>query len=165
MVDKLGLNFGSSATSARTSKDLLQHTPFDFGDATAVTGTDTAVTTDTTTRAHTDRAVPCDVTSARDLSKQAHGQHDDTDRLGSRLRGASSRLDDSRTTLLTGSISAGGHFDGGCSRDFERTDLAASLAGSSGLQTAATTEEEFTAADKQGGKSTAAVTGTKLTAV
>ena len=78
MVDKLGLNFGSSATSARTSKDLLQHTPVDFGGATAVTGTDTAVTADTTTRAHTNRAVPCDVTSARDLSEQTHrdGQHD-----------------------------------------------------------------------------------------
>ena len=53
--------------------------------------------------------------------------------------------------MLTDGISAGAHFDGGCGRDFERTDLAGDLAGSGGLQTAATTEEEFTAADRQGG--------------
>ena len=151
MVDKLGLNFGSSATSARTSRDFIPHTPLDLGDATAGTVQDAAITASVTTRTRTNRAVPRNEASARDLSERAHGHHDDTDRLCSRLRGASSRLDGSRTASLTGGISAGAYFDGGCGEDFERTDLAGDLAGSGGLQTAATTEEEFTAADRQGG--------------
>ena len=93
MVDKLGLNFGSSATSARTSRDFIPHTPLDLGDATAGTVQDTAITASVTTRTRTNRAVPRNEASARDLSERAHGHHDDTDRLCSRLRGASSRLD------------------------------------------------------------------------
>ena len=147
MVDKLGSYFGSSATSARTSKDLRQHTPLDLGDAAA----DTATTANATTHAHADRTVPRDVTSAQNVSERAHEHHDDTCRLDSRPRGASSWLNDSRATSLTDGISAGARSSGGCGRDFERTDLAGDLAGSGGLQTAATTEEEFTAADRQGG--------------
>jgi hypothetical protein len=148
MVDKLGSYFGSSATSARTSKDLRQHTPLDLGDATA----DTATTANATTHARAGRTVPaCDVTSAQNVSERAHEHHDDTCRLDSRPRGASSWLNDSRATSLTDGISAGARSSGGCGRDFERTDLAGDLAGSGGLQTAATTEEEFTAADRQGG--------------
>ena len=69
MVDKLGLNFGSSATSARTSRDFIPHTPLDLGDATAGTVQGTAITASATMRAHADRTVPRDEASARDLSE------------------------------------------------------------------------------------------------
>ena len=76
--------------------------------------------------------------------------------MGSRLRGAGSRLG-----WLTHGISAGARSDGGCGGDFRKTDLAGNLAGSSGgLQIAAATEEELTAADKQGGNVSSNKTGT-----
>ena len=171
MVDKLGLTFGSSATSVRTTWDFTTTASASLGPQPSATH---------------DAAFCANITAARTAQAARH-QHDARHLANATLRmhglqdGNAGRNDldvdhsgfEAATARHTGTnVDGGGRqsdvlpiapSNGGCECSSERTgdpNLAASLAGSGGLQAAATTVEEFTAADRQGGNVSSSSTGT-----
>ena len=152
MVDKLGLNFGSSATSARTSRDFTTPTLIALGvnstalhDAALGEDAMAARTMGTTTRAQQPLRL-----NAMALDAPRRLQDDTRDRRG--LDASASGLHSSRTfgqhasayTAGSGShrhASPAALFNGGCGGERTRnSNLAGDLAGSGGLL-GATTEE------------------------
>ena len=171
MVDKLGLNFGSSVTSARTSSNFTGNAPSNLDSTTPTCQRDfigTALDVDAGTCADPDERrtaySPCGTPTHVLRATRGHR----TDLAATELAGRGSWGDDSacadcayRSAQGRRNATPTAQFGGGCGGEsLEWTDLAASLAGSGGLQTAATTEEEFTAADRQGGNVSSNSTGT-----